>query len=53
MLAEDVVGSLSHAQLFATPWTTAQQAPLSFTISWSLLKSMFTESATLSNHLIL
>ena len=29
---------LSHLQLFATPWTTARQASLSFTISQSLLK---------------
>ena len=27
------VQSLSHIQLFATPWTVAHQAPLSFTIS--------------------
>ena len=31
------VQSLSHVQLFATPWTAAHQASLSFTISWSLL----------------
>ena len=36
-----------------TPWTTAYQAPLSFTISWSLFKFMSTESVMLSNHLIL
>ena len=35
-----VVQSLSHAQLFAIPWTTAHQASLSFTISWSLFKPM-------------
>ena len=34
-----VVHSLSHAQLFATPWAAAHQPPLSFTISQSLLKS--------------
>ena len=28
-----VVQSLSHVQLFATPWTAARQASLSFTIS--------------------
>ena len=39
-----VVQSLSHAQLFATPWTTACQVSLSFTISLSLLKFMSTES---------
>ena len=37
----------------ATPWTAAQQASLSFTISWSLLKLMFIESVMPSNHLIL
>ena len=31
---------LSRAQLFATPWTAACQASLSFTISQSLLKIM-------------
>ena len=36
-----------------TPWTTSCQASLSFTISWSLLIFMFTESVMLSNHLIL
>ena len=29
---------LSHVQLFATPWTAARQAPLSSTISQSLLR---------------
>ena len=29
---------LSHVQHFATPWTAAFQASLSFAISWSLLK---------------
>ena len=47
------VQSLSHVWLFATPWTTALQASLSFTISWSLLKRMPTESLMPSNHLIL
>ena len=37
----------------ATPWTTAHQASLSITNSWSLLKLMSTESVTTSNHLIL
>ena len=35
------------------PWTEAPQASLSFTISWSLLKLMFTELVMPSNHLIL
>ena len=43
----------SHVQLFATPWTAARQASLSFTISWSLLKLMSIESMIPSNHLIL
>ena len=38
-----VVQSLSHVWLFATPWTSARQASLSLTISWSLLKFMFIE----------
>ena len=40
-------------QLFATPWTAARQASLSFTISQSLLKLMSIESVMPSNHLIL
>ena len=44
---------LSHAQLFASPWTAAHQAFLSFTISWSLLKFMSFESVMPSNRLIL
>ena len=48
-----VVQSLSHVLLFATPWTAARQASLSFTISWSLLKLMSIESVMPSNHLIL
>ena len=35
-----VVQSLSGASPFATPWTAAHQAPLSFTVSCSLLKFM-------------
>ena len=37
----------------ATPWLAACQAPLSFAISWSLLRFMSIESVMLSNHLIL
>ena len=47
------VQSLSHVQLFATPWTAACQASLSFTISWGLLKLLSIESVMPSNHLIL
>ena len=45
--------SLSHVQLFATPWTTARQASLSITNSQSLPKLMSIESVMPSNHLIL
>ena len=38
---------------FATPWTAAHQASLSFTISQSLLKLVSIESVMPSNHLIL
>ena len=44
-----IVHSLSHVRLFATP----RQAPLSFTISQSLLKLMSIESVMPCNHLIL
>ena len=44
-----VVQMLSHVQLFATPWIAAHQAPLSFNISWSLLKFMSIESVMLPN----
>ena len=47
------VQSLSHVQLFATPWTVAHQASLSITNSQSLLKLMSIESVMPSNHLIL
>ena len=47
------VQSLSHVQLFATPWTVARQASLSITNSQSLLKLMFTELMIPCNHLIL
>ena len=48
-----VVQSLSHVQLFATPWTAARQALLSFTVSQSLLRCMCIESVMVSKHLIL
>ena len=44
---------LSCVQLFANPWTTAHQASLSITNSWSFLRLMSTESVMPSNHLIL
>ena len=47
-----VVQSLSRVRFFATPWTVASQASLSFSISQSLLKLMSTQSMMPSNHLI-
>ena len=48
-----VVQSLSHVQLFETHVLAACQAPLSFIISWSLLKFMSIQSVMLTKHLIL
>ena len=48
-----VVQLLSHFRLFATLWTAACQASLSFTTSWSLLKLMSIDLVIPSNHLIL
>ena len=48
-----VVQSLSHVQLFETPWTAACKASLSFTVSLSLLKLMFIELVMPFNHIIL
>ena len=48
-----VVQLLSRVRFFVIPWTAAQQASLSSTISWSLLKLMSKESVMLPNHLIL
>ena len=45
--------SLSRVRLFATPWTAAQQASPSFTISQSLLRLMSIELVMPFNHLIL
>ena len=47
------VQSLSHVQLFVTPWTAARQASLSITNSRSLLKLMSLELVMPCNHLIL
>ena len=47
------VRSLSHVQLFVTPWTAAGQASLSITNSWSLRKLMSIALVMPSNHLIL
>ena len=47
------VQSLSHVQLFVTPWTAAHQASLSITNSQNLLKLMFVELLMPSNFIIL
>ena len=47
-----VVQSISHVWLFMTPQTAACQAPLSSTISRSLLRYKSIELVMLSNHLI-
>ena len=47
------VQSLSHVQLFATPWATAHQASPSITNSRSSLKLMSIESVVPSSRLIL
>ena len=44
---------LSRVQLFVAPSTAVHQAPLPFTMSWSLPRFMSIELVMLSNHLIL
>ena len=48
-----VAQSVSHVWLFATSWTVAFQAPLSYLITQSLLKFMSIVSVMLSEYLIL
>ena len=48
-----IVQLLSPVQLFATWWTAALQASLSFTISRSLPRFTSVESVMTSNHLVL
>ena len=48
-----VIQLLSHVQLFLTTQIAAHQNPLSFSISWSLLKFLSNESVMLDNYLIL
>ena len=52
-ISQSSVQSISHVWLFVTPWTTARQASLSITNSWSLLKLMSIELVMPSSHLIL
>ena len=47
------VQSLSHVQLFVTPWIAARQASLSITNSQSSLKLTSIESVMPSSHLVL
>ena len=47
-----VIQLLNFVLFFAVPWTAAHQAPLSFTVSWSLLRLMPIESV-MPCHLIL
>ena len=42
----------SQVWLYVTSWTAKHQTSLSFTISQSLLKLMFTESVMPSNHML-
>ena len=53
LLQYSTVQSLSHVQLFETPWTSARQASLSINSSRSLLKLMSIQLVMPSNHLIL
>ena len=46
------VQDLSQVRLFATPWTTACQASLFITNSWSLLKLMSIKSVMPSSYLL-
>ena len=48
-LYQVVSQSLSHIQLFVTPWPAAHQASLSFIICQSLLRFMSSESSPLSS----
>ena len=48
-----VVPLLSHVPLSVTPWNGTRQPSLSFTVPWSLLKLISTESVMSSNHLVL
>ena len=51
-IAAAVVQLLSQVQLFGTPWMTAHQASLPFTVSWVLLRFMSIVLVMLSNSLL-
>ena len=53
LMLSSSVQSLSRVRLFATLWTSARQASLSITNSWSPTKPMSIESVMPPNHLIL
>ena len=53
MSSVQFIQSVSHVQLFATPWTAACQASLSITISQSSFKLMSIKLVMPSKHLIL
>ena len=53
VFSSSVQFSCSVVSNFVTPWTTAFQASLSITNSWSLPKLMSIDSTMPSNHLIL
>ena len=53
MMGFHSVQSLSHVQLFATPWIAAHQASLSITNSRSSLRLMSIKSVLPSSHLVL
>ena len=53
IIKKSILLLFSHVWLFATPWTAADQASLSFTISWILLKFISIELMMPSSHLIL
>ena len=48
-----VVAVSRYVRLFETPWTAAHQAPLSSTLSWSMLRFTSIESVMPTNHFIL
>ena len=52
ILGKLVVQLLIRVWLFVTPWSATHQTPLSFTVSWNLLKLTTVELMMPSNHLI-
>ena len=51
-MLESIIAIIQSQSHVTTPRTAARQPPLSFTVSWSLLKFMSIELMMLSNHLI-